>query len=117
MKIKDKLFFINFHRKRFVSQFKDTLLDIETGCHELYGSTGYTPRFVSGFYGNTHKKVGFNIPLHVLSFVLKNSMYPGKKHIIHHNCLNKCCVNPDHLELMTSKKHKKLHLNLADNSS
>jgi hypothetical protein len=43
---------------------------------------------------------------HKWSYEIWNGPVPDKFHV-HHKCENKRCVNPDHLEAISAKKHRK----------
>lgn len=74
--------------------------------------------------GGTHSQGGYSVVLdrtvgkvksgHVVAWELVNGPVPsgkapdGSRWELHHTCKNKICVNPDHLELVSSREHHSL---------
>jgi len=74
----------------------------QTGCWEWiasFGTAGY------GQFGETHSDL---MGAHVFSYKTFVGPIP-EGHDVHHKCLNKCCVNPDHLETKTKGEHGAMH--------
>jgi len=72
-------------------------IDEETGCWNYTGSisgAGY------GMYG--HK------PVHRIVYEIFNGPVPGLWHV-HHECRNKRCCRPSHLNAMRDSDHLSLH--------
>lgn len=49
---------------------------------------------------------GSTTAVHLVMFTLFHGYIPGRKQV-DHLCKNRCCVNPDHLELVTHKQNQK----------
>lgn len=43
--------------------------------------------------------------VHRLAYYLSNGVLPSSQEDVHHKCHNKICCNPEHLELLSKKKH------------
>ena len=72
-----------------------------TPCH-LY--TGRISHFGYGVYKNR--------PVHVLTWEEKNGPVPQGK-VLHHKCVIRKCINPDHVEPLTPKEHRLAHQKLV----
>jgi hypothetical protein len=46
---------------------------------------------------------------HVVAYELYHGEIP-KGYIVHHKCLNRTCVKPEHLELLSRSEHSKFHV-------
>ena len=52
---------------------------------------------------------GGQISAHRVSWALHTDLLPPKGWHLHHTCRNKSCVNPDHLEMVTASRHRRIH--------
>ena len=75
----------------------DYVIDHETGCWEWQ-------KFISKGYPLAGGKKAHHVYWQLAN---KREIPPG--HHIHHRCLNRACVNPDHLELTAQNVHYKHH--------
>jgi hypothetical protein len=62
-----------------------------------------------GYYRKTRN--GVTYPQHRLAYMDKHGLISSDL-VIHHECENKWCVNPDHLTPMTRSEHQALHANV-----
>lgn len=72
-------------------------VDPETGCWVWTGAKG------AGGYGRVAGRAA-----HRMMYELMVGPIPPRCHV-HHICRNVLCVNPDHLEVLTSAEHASLH--------
>lgn len=82
-------------------------VDHITGCWEWQGPTSGDGR--GGGYGRMSLD-GQTVAVHLVVFVHFHGFIPGKKQI-DHNCNNRICCNPNHLDLVThleNQRRKKL---------
>lgn len=78
----------------------------ESGCWEwLRASNG-------AGYGTVYLRGGESLA-HRASYVAAYGPIPDDRNHIHHRCENKLCVNPLHLEALSSSEHKSLHMRAA----
>lgn len=80
------------------------VIDAETGCWEWTGGT-------SGSCGRGHSYPrmsldGQTVAVHRVMFTNEFGYVPSKKQI-DHLCKNRCCVNPDHLEMVTHRENQR----------
>lgn len=73
-------------------------VDEDTGCWLWNGALSKKG------YGHI-KRNRKSIPAHRYFWEQRNGPIPDPKMDVHHKCLNKRCVNPDHLEALTRKDH------------
>jgi hypothetical protein len=79
-------------------------LDPTTGCWNW-------TRFISKEgYGRGGRDVGEAFA-HRAAYRREHGPIPDR-HVVHHKCHNRACVNPDHLELMEKEEHARLHRGL-----
>ncbi|KAB2656286.1 HNH endonuclease [Brucella tritici] len=76
------------------------IIDPSSGCWNWTGPT-------SGSSGRGHSYPrmsldGQTVAVHRVMFTNVHGYVPGRKQI-DHLCKNRCCVNPDHLEMVTQK--------------
>lgn len=74
--------------------------DPRTGCIEWTGSLG------PDGYGKVWRRHGTGAA-HRLAWLLRYGSLPGAGMELDHLCLNRRCVNPDHLEVVTSDENKR----------
>lgn len=69
-----------------------------TGCWDWIGPTsGSTGR------GKNYPRMnldGGTVAVHIVMFVVEHGPIPPRKQV-DHTCRRRCCVNPDHLEMVT----------------
>jgi|SRR5215472_4688321 len=73
------------------------------GCWVWQGSVS------SGGYGQIRDSSRLNKITHKIAWQLLVGPVP-RGYQLHHTCENKRCWNPAHLEIMTPKQHKRLHI-------
>lgn len=74
-----------------------------TGCWNWTGPTSGAGR------GGGYPRMcldGQTVAVHRVVFTHFNGFVPGKKQI-DHTCRNRCCVNPEHLEMVTHKENQR----------
>lgn len=81
-----------------------TNIDPDTGCWIWQGPTSGKGR--GGGYGRMSLD-GQTVAVHIVMFVNFFGFVPGKKQI-DHQCNNRLCCNPDHLQMVTHKQNQKL---------
>lgn len=77
--------------------------DEETGCWNWLGPDSGCGR--GGGYPRMWLD-GQTVAVHKVMFTHAYGLIPGKLQI-DHTCGNRCCVNPDHLELVTHKENQR----------
>lgn len=93
--------FIWGHHAAFRLTPEQYAIDPVTGCWNWKGAK----------YGNGYGKVMINGRMksaHAVVYERLRGPIP-KGHEGHHRCRNKGCINPDHVEVLTKAKHRKLH--------
>ena len=78
-------------------------IDSETGCWVWEGTVGY----------KGHGRIcldGKRLTAHRVYWEVANHRPVKDGHLLHHVCRNTSCVNPDHLQEMTMKEHKRHHV-------
>lgn len=79
-------------------------LDPKLGpCHLWTGPTSGNGR--GGDYPRMSLD-GQTVAVHLVMFTHEHGFIPGKKQV-DHRCRNRCCVNPDHLELVTHRENQR----------
>lgn len=78
-------------------------IDPVTGCWNWTGPTSGKGR--GGGYGRMSLD-GQTVAVHIAMFTHFNGYVPGKKQL-DHECTNRRCCNPDHLELVTHKQNQR----------
>ncbi len=73
----------------------------QTGCWEWQG--GDSGKGSGGGYARMSLN-GRTVAVHLVMYTHYYGYIPGKKQI-DHLCVNRCCVNPDHLELVSPKEN------------
>jgi hypothetical protein len=84
-----------------------TVVDLETKCWLWQGPT--SGKHEKGKTGRGYGRIqvdGATMAVHRVSFTHFFGIIPHKKQI-DHKCNNRCCWNPDHLELVTHKQNCK----------
>jgi hypothetical protein len=72
------------------------MVDLETGCWKWWSTASLYPKVqVEGKLVSAHR--------HFFQAHVDSTLPEG--HHVHHVCLNKHCVNPDHLEAMDPVEH------------
>ena len=82
-------------------------VDPETGCWNWTRSTvtgyGVCRAAVLGRGGNI-------LHAHVVAYaIFRGQVSSGMQEPVHHNCGNRRCTNPDHLEILTTAEHARFH--------
>lgn len=85
--------------KRVVIQ----LAGYDTPCHIWTGPTSGNGR--GGDYPRMSLD-GQTVAVHLVMWTNEHGFIPGKKQL-DHKCRNRCCVNPEHLELVTHRQNQK----------
>ena len=75
----------------------------DTPCHIWKGSDSGTGR--GGGYPRMSLD-GQTVAVHIVSFVNEHGYVPGKKQV-DHLCNNRCCVNPEHLDMVTHRTNQR----------
>lgn len=76
----------------------------EESCWRWIGSIG------TGGYGQMYRRdTGKPERAHRVSHFIAHGVYPPTGAPIHHVCHNRWCVNPAHLQLLTSREHYDAH--------
>lgn len=92
-------------RKKIMGKILDrVVVDEDTGCWEWTGPTSGDGR--GGGYPRMSLD-GQTVAAHRVVFTNIHGYVPSKKQI-DHKCNNRCCVNPEHLTMMTHLRNQRL---------
>lgn len=80
-----------------------TIDGVPSPCHEWQGGDSGNGR--GGGYPRMSLS-GQTVAVHIVMWVNKNGFIPGKKQV-DHLCNNRCCVNENHLEMVTHLQNQK----------
>lgn len=82
--------------------YRNVEINLESGCHILSGGldTGGYPRI-------TVEGIRIRTFIYVYERATGQAMEGGFH--LHHTCENKRCINPEHLQKLTSSEHRALH--------
>ena|SRR5215475_7549639 len=47
---------------------------------------------------------------HIIAYELAGNPAPPPKHELHHKCQQRACINPEHLELLSSTEHRRISI-------
>lgn len=82
---------------------KNVKIDEDTGCWVWQGGTSGNGR--GGGYPRMSLD-GQTVAVHRVMYTNVHGYVPSKKQI-DHKCRNRCCVNPDHLEMVTHRENQR----------